>query len=118
MLPLTLSDEQWRRMLPILRPHPNAYVGRGQECRRFPPAVLRMARSGARRRLLPKEYGYRSTACRRFARWSEQGVFERLHRELADDAGLEHLLVDSTIARAHPSAAGAREKAAGGRRKR
>jgi uncharacterized membrane protein YcgQ (UPF0703/DUF1980 family) len=27
MLPLTLTDEQWQKMLPILRSHPNAYVG-------------------------------------------------------------------------------------------
>ena len=117
MLPVTLSDEQWQRMLPILRAHPNAYVGREQECRRFLSAVLWMARSGAQWRLLPKEYGYWNTIYRRFARWSEQGVFEHLHQELADDADLEHLLIDSTIVRAHPCAAGARKKAAAKRRK-
>lgn len=117
MLPLTLTDEQWQKMLPILRSHPNAYVGREQECRRFLSAVLWMARSGAQWRLLPKEYGYWNTIYRRFARWSEQGIFERLHQELADDSDLEHLLIDSTIVRAHPSAAGARKKAAARRRK-
>ena len=117
MLPVTLSDEQWQKMLPILRAHPNAYVGREDECRRFLSAVLWMARSGAQWRLLPREYGYWNTVYRRFARWSEQGVFERRHQELAGDADLEHLLIDSTIVRAHPCAAGARKKAAGRRRK-
>ena len=55
-------------MLPILRAHPNAYVGQEQECRRFLSAVLWMARSGAQWRLLPKEYGYWNTFYRRFAR--------------------------------------------------
>ena len=110
MLPLTLSDEQWQKMLPILRSHPNAYVGQEAECRRFLSAVLWMARSGAQWRLLPKEYGYWNTIYRRFARWSEQGIFEQLHQELADDADLEHLLIDSTIIRAHPCAAGAAKK--------
>ena len=117
MLPVTLSDEQWQRMLPILRAHPNAYVGHEQECRRFLSAVLWMARSGAQWRLLPKEYGSWNTVFRRFARWSEQGVFEQLHQALADDADLEHLLIDSTIIRAHPSAAGARKKVAAKKRK-
>lgn len=105
-------------MLPILRSHPNTYVGREQECRRFLSAVLWMARSGAQWRLLPKEYGYWNTTYRRFARWSKQGIFEQLHQELADDADLEHLLIDSTIIRAHSSAAGARKKVAAKRRRR
>jgi transposase len=54
MLPLTLSDEQWQKMLPILRSHPNAYVGLEHQCRRFLSAVLWITRSGAQWRLLPK----------------------------------------------------------------
>jgi transposase len=118
MLPVTLSDEQWQRMLPILLSHPNAYVGQEHECRRFLSAVLWMARSGAQWRLLPKEYGSWNTIYRRFARWSEQGIFHQLHQELADDADMEHLLSDSTIIRAHPGAAGASKKVAGRKRKR
>jgi transposase len=118
MLPLSLSDEQWQRMLPILRAHPNVYVGQEHECRRFLSAVLWMARSGAQWRLLPKEYGYWNAIYRRFACWSEQGVFEQLHQELTDDADMEHLLIDSTIIRAHPCAAGASKKVAAKPRKR
>jgi transposase len=118
MLPVTLSDEQWKKMLPILRSHPNAYVGQEYECRRFLSAVLWMARSGAQWRLLPTEYGSWNTVYRRFARWSEHGIFEHLHQELTDDADMEHLLIDSTIIRAHPCAAGAPKKVAAKRRKR
>lgn len=118
MLPVTLSDQQWQKMLPILRSHPNAYVGQEDECRRFLSAILWMARSGAQWRLLPQEYGYWNTIYRRFARWSEQGIFEQLHQELADDADMEHLLIDSTIIRAHPCAAGATKKVAARRAKR
>jgi transposase len=110
MLPVTLSDEQWQKMLPILRAHPNVYVGQELECQRFLSAVLWIARSGAQWRLLPKEYGYWNTVYRRFARWSEQGVFEHLHQAFAGDADMEHLLIDSTIIRAHPCAAGAPKK--------
>jgi len=112
MLPVTLSDEQWQRILPFLRSHPNVYVGQEHECRCFLSAVLWMARSGAQWRLLPKEYGNWNAVYRRFVRWTEQGVFEQLHQSFADDADMEHLLIDSTIIRAHPCAAGASKKVA------
>ena len=112
MLPVTLPDEQWQKMLPILRSHPNAYVGPEHECRRFLSAVLWIARSGAQWRLLPKEYGYWNAVYRRFARWSQQGVFEQLLETFARDADMEHLLIDSTVIRAHPCASGAPKKVA------
>jgi transposase len=112
MLTVTLSDEQWRKVLPFLRAHPNTYVGREGECRKFLEAVLWITRSGAQWRLLPQEYGDWNTVYKRFSRWSRQGVFEQLRQYFAADADMEHLLIDSTIVRAHPCAAGASKKAA------
>jgi transposase len=65
MLSVTLSDEQWQKMLPILRSHPNVYVGQEHECQRFLSAVLWLARSGAQWRLLPTEDGYWNAIYRR-----------------------------------------------------
>jgi transposase len=118
MLPVAVSDAQWRKILPLLRAHPNVYVGQEQDCRLFLSAVLWITRSGAQWRLLPKEYGNWNAVYRRFARWAEQGVFEHLHQTFADDADMEHLLIDSTVIRAHPCAAGASKKAAAKRRRR
>jgi transposase len=115
---VTLSDEQWQKMLPFLRSHPNAYVGQEQDCRKFLEAVLWITRSGAQWRLLPAEYGDWNTVYKRFSRWCRQGVFEQLHQSFAGDADMEHLLIDSTIIRAHPCGAGASKKAAGRRARR
>jgi transposase len=118
MLPVTLSDEQWQKLLPLLQSLPNVYIGQEHACRRFLSAVLWIARSGAQWRLLPTEYGYWNAVYRRFARWTDRGVFEHLHQALAVDADMEHLLIDSTIIRAHPCAAGAQKKVVAKRRKR
>jgi transposase len=108
---MTLTDAQWQKMLPFLRACPNIYVGQERQCRRFLSALLWMARSGAPWRLLPKEYGGWNAIYKRFSRWSKQGVFEQLHQFCVSEPDLEHLLIDSTIIRAHPCAAGARKKA-------
>jgi transposase len=82
MLTVTLSDEQWQKILPFLRSHPNAYVRQEQECRKFLEAVLWIARSGPQWRLRPRGYGDWNTIYKRFAHWSRQGIFEQLHQSL------------------------------------
>ena len=106
---VALSDEQWQKILPFLKNCSNIYIGQENECRQFLEAVLWIARSGAQWRLLPDDYGNWNTIYKRFARWSQQGVFEKLFEFCALDRDLEHLLIDSTIVRAHASAAGAQK---------
>jgi transposase len=112
MTTVTLTDDQWQKILPFLRSCPNVYVGEERDCRRFVEAVLWIARSGAQWRLLPKEYGNWNHIYKRFARWSMKDVFAQLHEFCASDTDLEHLLIDSTIVRAHPCAGGAPKKRA------
>jgi transposase len=108
---MPLTDAQWQKIRPFLRACPNIDVGQERQCRRFLSALLGMARSGAQWRLLPEEYGDWNTVYKRFARWCTPGVFEQLHQFCANEPDLEHLLLESTIIRAHPCAAGARKKA-------
>ncbi len=118
MRTVKLTNEQWKKILPFLRSSEQVYVGDEAECRRFLEAVLWITRSGAQWRLLPDTYGNWNTIYKRFARWSERGIFEQLHRHLIAEPDMQHLILDSTIVRAHAAAAGAQKKAADRRRKR
>lgn len=109
--PVTLSDEQWRKILSILRSCPRVIIGPQWRCRRFLSAVLWISRSGVPWQQMPKQYGKWNSIYKRFSRWCERGVWEKLHGECSNDPGLEHLLIDSIIAHDHPCTTGSPKKA-------
>lgn len=119
MTTVKLTDKQWDKIRDFLRDDPNAYVGSDeQECRRFVEGVIWISRSGAQWRLLPAEYGNWNSVYKRFARWCDNGVWERMLAHFASDPDMENGMVDSTIVRAHACAAGATKKTVGRRSKR
>jgi transposase len=107
-----LTDEQWQKILPVLKNCPQIRLGAGRDVRRFLEAVLWVTRSGAQWRLLPRKYGHWNSVYKRFSRWSDLKVFEKLFEHCSRDRDLEHLLIDSTIVRAHACAAGAQKNTA------
>src|SRR5215510_2534110 len=102
---------EWVKIRDFLKTEPNAYIGQDeQSCRRFVEAVKWMSRSGAQWRLLPAEYGNWNSIYKRIVRWCKAGVWERMLARFASDPDMENGMIDSTIVRAHPCAAGAQKK--------
>jgi putative transposase len=81
--------------------------------RAFFEALLYLARTGVPWRDLPAEFGNWDAVYARFRRWVASGALRRLFELLTADPAfgdVRRVLIDSTIVRAHPHAAGARRK--------
>ena len=103
-----LKDEQWERVAPLL-PGKAGDPGRtGSDSRLFLEAVLWMVRTGAPWRDLPEAFGSWNTVFRRFRRWAQTGVVERLFQSLSGDPDFEYALIDGTIIRVHQHGTGAK----------
>lgn len=105
-----LRDDQWERIKPFVPGGRKGKRGPRSDGRRFVDALLWMARSGARWRDLPERFGPYERAKRRYDRWIEMGVLDRILAEVAAEPDLEWVMLDATVIRAHAQAAGARRK--------
>jgi len=105
-----LRDDQWERIKGSLPGREGHVGGTAADNRLFVEAVIYRYRAGIPWRDLPEHFGGWKATHKRFRRWCESGVFERIFKTLADDAGDEYMMLDSTIVRAHQHSAGAPKK--------
>src|SRR5271156_5692655 len=89
---------------------------KAEDDRRFLEALHVFTVENVRRRALPERFGPWNSVWKRFDRLSKAGVFEAFFDALASMSSSAHLIqmFDSTVVRAHVSAAGAK----GGRKRR
>ena len=105
-----INELQWSKIYDFLCLCPDVYAGNEADCRRFLDGVHWILRTGAQWRELPEKYGNWNSVYKRFARWCDKDVWQKSHQHFADDPDMENLILDSTVVRAHPCAAGALKK--------
>ena len=109
-----ITDTTWERIAPLL-PENGRPGGRWKDHRTVLNGILWKLRTGAPWRDLPERYGPWQTCYDRLVKWRRDGTWERLLADVqmkSDAVGeVEWVVsVDSTVARAHQHAAGARRK--------
>ncbi|WP_370687952.1 IS5 family transposase [uncultured Oscillibacter sp.] len=82
--------------------------GNTRDTRQFINGVFWILRMGAPWRDLPEAYGNWKNVHRRFCRWRDKGIWEKILEALVDDTDFEWLMIDASHVKVHPDAAGAR----------
>jgi transposase len=101
-----LTDVEWLVIEPLL---PRKWRGvKRVDDRRVLNGIFWVLRSGAPWRDLPERYGPYTTAYNRFNRWRKAGLWDRLMDEITKVYDGNVQMIDSSIARVHQHAAGAK----------
>ena len=103
-----ISDKVWALLEPHLPGREGAWGGVAKDNRLFINAVFWILRTGAPWRDLPPDLGGWSNTHRRFIRWRDAGIWEKLLDILIDDPDDEWLMIDASHCKVHPHAAGAK----------
>ena len=103
-----ITDRAWSIIEPHLPGKKGDWGGVAEDNRRFINAVIWILRTGAPWRDLPSEYGGWSNTHRRFCRWRDKGIWERLLEVVIDEPDFEWLMIDGSHVKAHRHACGAR----------
>ncbi|MER8162943.1 IS5 family transposase [Streptomyces sp. NPDC094472] len=110
-----LTNAQWAKLEPLLPAGKKSGRPPVHTKRQLIDGIRWRTRAGAPWRDVPERYGPWGTVYGLFRRWQRDGTWHRIFGQLQARADAEGLItwdvsVDSTIARAHQHAAGARKK--------
>ena len=103
-----ISDKTWALLEPRLPGRAGVWGKVAKDNRTFLNAVFWILRTGAPWRDLPPDYGDWKNTHRRFCRWRDKGIWEKILEPLVDAADYEWLMIDASHIKVHPHAAGAR----------
>jgi transposase len=105
-----MTEEDWSLALEVFDAAQSARGEPGRDDRKFLEAILYFTVHSISWRALPVEFGNWNSVWKRFWRLSRTGVFETFFQLLAEQSRTAHLVqfFDSTVVRAHVSAAGAK----------
>jgi len=103
-----ISDRAWQQMEPHTIGNKGSWGGNARDTRLFVNAVFWILRTGAPWRDLPPIYGDWKNTHRRFCRWRDKRIWEKMLEALIDDPDFEWLMIDASHVKVHPHACGAK----------
>src|SRR5918997_2860698 len=105
-----MTDADWAQVVEIFRACRSRRGDKGRDDRRFLEAIPYFSVHTITWRALPATFGKWNSIWKRFWRLSQAGVFEAFFEALASLSRTAHLvqMFDSSVVRAHVSAAGAK----------
>ena len=105
-----MTEEDWTLALEVFDAVQSSRGEPGRDDRKFLEAIFYFTLHSISWRALPAEFGNWNSVWKRFWRLSRSGVFETFFQLLAEQSRTAHLVqfLDSTVVRAHVSAAGAK----------
>jgi transposase len=105
-----MTDADWITVLKVFEASRSRRGDKGRDDRKFLSALHYFVVHNITWRALPAEFGNWNSIWKRFWRLSQSGVFEAFFEALAAMSETAHLvqMFDSTVVRAHVSAAGAK----------
>ena len=103
-----ISDRAWKIIEPHLPGRAGTQSRPAKDNRKFINAVIWILRTGAPWRDLPPEYGDWNNTHRRFTRWRDKGIWEKLFEIVKQDPDFEWLMIDASYVKVHPHGTGAR----------
>jgi transposase len=105
-----MTDEDWAIVLKVFEASRSRRGDKGRDDRKFLEALHYFSVHNINWRALPAQFGNWNSVWKRFWRLSQSGVFEAFFEALAAMSQTARLvqMFDSTVVRAHVSAAGAK----------
>jgi transposase len=103
-----ISDRVWELLEPHLPGRKGAWGRVANDNRLFIDAVFWHLRTGSPWRDLPPDLGDWKNTNRRFCRWRDNGIWEKLLEIVIDDPDYEWVMIDASHIKVHPHAAGAK----------
>ena len=102
-----ITDKVWLKLEQHLRGRKGSWGGIAKDNRTFINAVFWVLRTGFPWRDLPADYVHWSNVHRRFIRWRDKGIWEKLMEILIDSPDYEWLMIDASHCKVHPHGTGA-----------
>lgn len=103
-----ISDHFWSLLESRLPGRKGTWGGQAKDNRLFINAVFWILRTGAPWRDLPPDYGDWKNTHRRFCRWRDKGIWEKLLEVLVSEPDYEWLMIDASHIKVHAHGTGAK----------